>query len=393
VSVSVRSLRVYHVRIPLRKPVRHALATRTESDNLVVEAVLSDGTSGFGEGVPRKYVTGETIDDAWARVTGADWHVLQRAFASYEQVVAFCHETPLVHADDPRACNANAARCAVELALLDAFGQHFGKPLWSAIEHVPGADAVFAPRDRVQYSGVVTADTPTREIVGAIKMRLWGFAHCKVKVGMPGQDDARKLRRLRKILGARMELRADANGAWTPDQAIEQMDRLAASGLCSMEQPIDHAQCEALARVRRATRVPIMLDESLCSMSDARRAIDGAWCDLFNIRLSKCGGLVPSVALAVEATRHGLGYQLGCQVGETGILSAAGRHFAAAVDGIRWREGSYDRHLVRRNLLQQDITFGYAGWAPRLDGAGLGVAVDRRQLDDGTQRTREIELG
>ena len=148
-SVSVRSVRVYHVRIPLRKAVRHALATRTESDNIVVEAVLSDGTAGFGEGVPREYVTGETIDAAWDRVGGADWSVLQREFASYRQVVTFCHETDLVRPDDPRACNANAARCAVELALLDASGRHFSRPLWSAVALVPGARPVFAPQARV----------------------------------------------------------------------------------------------------------------------------------------------------------------------------------------------------------------------------------------------------
>ena len=240
---------------------------------------------------------------------------------------------------------------------------------------------------------MVTADTPAREIVAALKMRLWGFAHCKVKVGVPGQDDVRKLRNVRTVLGPGADLRADANGAWTPDQAIAQMNRLAAFGLSSMEQPLSHAQCDALAHVRRATRVPIMLDESLCSMPDARQAIDNGWCDLFNIRLSKCGGLVRSVALAAEAKRHGLGYQLGCQVGETGILSAAGRHFAAAVAHIRWREGSYDRHLVHTNLLHHDITFGYAGWAPRLDSGGLGVAVDRAQLDWCTRRKREIDLG
>ena len=392
-SVSVRSLGLYHVRIPLRKPIRHALATRTESDNLVVEAVLSDGTVGFGEGVPRSYVTGETIDGVWSRVGGVDWGTLQREFASYEQVVAFCDQTDLVTPNDARACNANAARCAVELALLDAFGRHFGRPLWSVVPLVPGGSTVYEPQRRVQYSGAVTADTPGREVVAALKMRLWGFRHCKVKVGVAGQDDARKLRTLRTILGRRMDVRADANGGWTPDQAIDRINRLAGFGLSSMEQPIDHQQCESLARVRQATRVPIMLDESLCSMRDARRAIENGWCDLFNIRLSKCGGMVRSVALAVEAVRHGLGYQLGCQVGETGILSAAGRHFAAAVADIRCREGSYDRHLVRRNLLLHDITFGYAGWAPRLDGAGLGVTVDREQLDASTQRKREIDLG
>ena len=391
-NASVRGLRLYHVRIPLRKPVRHALATRTESDNIIVEAVLSNGTVGFGDGVPRSYVTGEDLDRSWSRMGGADWGPLSRGFGSYAEVVAFCREFDAVPPADPRQCSTNAARCAVELALLDAFGRHFGRPLWSVVEMVPESRGVVASRRRVQYSGAVTADTPWREVVAAAKMRLWGFRHCKVKVGVAGQDDVRKLRTVRTILGRGVDLRADANGAWTPDEAVEMTNRLASFGLTSMEQPIGPDACEHLARVRGRTRVPIMLDESLCSMRDARHAIDGGWCDLFNIRLSKCGGLIRSVQLAGLAARHGLGYQLGCQVGETGILSAAGRHFASALDGIRCCEGSYDRFLVRRNLLQRDITFGYAGWAPRLDGGGLGVQIDRRQLDLCTQRKREIDL-
>src|SRR5207248_4138084 len=61
---------------------------------------------------------------------------------------------------------------------------------------------------------------------------------------------------------------------------------------------------------------------------------------LFNVRLSKCGGFIPSLRLAQLARQHGLGYQLGCQVGETALLSAAGRHFATSVAGIRYLEGS-----------------------------------------------------
>ncbi len=123
-----------------------------------------------------------------------------------------------------------------------------------------------------------------------------------------------------------------------------------------------------------------MLDESLCCLEDAERAISGGTCDLFNLRLSKCGGIVACIRLADLARRHGLGYQLGCQVGETGILSAAGRHFACNVGGIRYLEGSYDRFLVRETLIRENLTFGRRGRAARLTGAGLGITVNDRRV-------------
>jgi L-Ala-D/L-Glu epimerase len=118
-----------------------------------------------------------------------------------------------------------------------------------------------------------------------------------------------------------------------------------------------------------------MLDESLTSMVDAEAAVAADACDLFNIRLSKCGGFLASLRLAAFAHERGVGYQLGCHPGETGILSAAGRHFAASVAGIRYLEGSYDRHLFDRLITNEDLTFGYGGRAPALTSPGLGVTI------------------
>jgi L-Ala-D/L-Glu epimerase len=135
-----------------------------------------------------------------------------------------------------------------------------------------------------------------------------------------------------------------------------------------------------------------MLDESLCSLGDGHRAIERSTCDLFNIRLSKCGGFVRSLKLAALAHKAGLGYQLGCQVGETGSLSAAGRHFATSVAGIRYLEGSYDRHLVRESLTDEDLTFHRGGRAPALTAPGLGVSIDEAAVRRVTirQETRPI---
>jgi muconate cycloisomerase len=148
-----------------------------------------------------------------------------------------------------------------------------------------------------------------------------------------------------------------------------------------------------LAAVRRDISVPIMLDESLTSLADARRAIDMETCDLFNIRLSKCGGFLGSLQLAALAHSAGLGYQLGCHPGESGILSAAGRHFATSVRGIRYHEGSYDRFLLNELLTNEDVTFGYGGWADALRTPGLGVTVNQAALARMAHRRQQHRIG
>ena len=72
----------------------------------------------------------------------------------------------------------------------------------------------------------------------------------------------------------------------------------------------------------------------------------------------------------------GVGYQLGCHPGESGILSAAGRHWACNVANNRYLEGSYDRHQFGQRLTNEDMTFGYGGRAPAIDRPGLGVTMN-----------------
>jgi len=291
---------------------------------------------------------------------------------------------------DTRGCWGNAARCALELSVLDAFGQHFRRPLSDVTQIV--APDLYERRERVRYSGAITSADGVKLRVAAWRMRLYGFRQIKIKVGISGQDDARRLQVIRQRVGPQRDLRVDANEAWEPDAVVDRIRELEPFGPSAVEQPVSHENVNCLAEVRRQTPVPIMLDESLCSRLDAEEAIARGTCDLFNLRLSKCGGFIPTLRLAQLARKSGLGYQLGCQVGETAILSAAGRHFASSVSGIRYLEGSYDRHLVTESLGDQDLTFRWGGWAPALDGAGLGIDLAPGTLHRVTVR-KETLLG
>ena len=393
----ITRLTAYHVRIPLKHKVRHASHVREETDSLVVRCELDNGAIGWGEGLPRPYVTGETIDDVWSLL--ADSHLtrsLSDPFDNLAQAISLTerikfnvanHESAFVE----RGCFGNSARCAVELSLLDAAARSEGVPLSRVTDLLPETFAIREPQSQVRYSAAITAMSPWATTVRAWKIRLYGFHQCKVKVGVADVNDADLLRRIRGILPVnRVDFRIDANEAWTCSNLEGHLAPLLPFGITSLEQPVPHNEVSGLSKLRGRIGVPLMLDESLCGLTDAHRAIESGTCDLFNIRLSKCGGLIPSLRLAAIAHQAGLGYQLGCQVGETGILSAAGRHFASSVANIRYLEGSYDRHLVRERLTVQDLTFGRRGQAPALTAPGLGVDVDEAALKRVTVREQQI---
>src|SRR5437016_1154698 len=264
----VVQLTAFQVHIPLKKPIRHASHQRTSTENLVVRCVLEDHTEGFGEGVPREYVTGETIDSAIALLQRSDLASQMESCRDFAQAAALAERLRLAPVEgDDRNCQGNAARCALELALLDAYGRHFDKPL-ADVTPLLAAD-LHQPRPWVRYSGAITSAQGFKLRFATWRLWGYGFRQVKVKVGIPGLDDVSRLRDIRSfIVGRKLDLRVDANEAWTPAETVERIRAFESFNLSSIEQPVPHAAVAALAAVRRQVKVPIMLDESLCSLVD-----------------------------------------------------------------------------------------------------------------------------
>src|SRR5918997_2279363 len=90
-----------------------------------------------------------------------------------------------------------------------------------------------------------------------------GYSCFKVKVGLP--DDAERVAAVREAIGPWPALRADANGAWSPGEAIEALELLAPHDLELVEQPC--ATLEELAEVKAGVEVPVAADESIASVA------------------------------------------------------------------------------------------------------------------------------
>ncbi len=152
----VVALTAHQVHIPLVRPIRHASHARTSTENLIVRCALEDGTEGFGEGVPREYVTGETIDSAIALLQKSDLAAQLEPCQDFAAAVGLAERLRLAPVPgDERGCAGNAARCALELALLDAHGRRFGEPLGRITDLV--APELYTPQSAVRYSGAITS--------------------------------------------------------------------------------------------------------------------------------------------------------------------------------------------------------------------------------------------
>ena len=381
-AASVLQVTIHRLAIPMKVKFAHAASTRAVAEPIIVEIELTDGTIGYGETHPRDYVTGETVGSVPADIEGPLLDPLMRVMpSSFAGALEAASELPF--SDAAGRC-ISAARAGVELALLDAYSRYFGRAIddaagWLGLARFGTPGSVGA----IRYSGMLWGNDPSRLVTSFRKQRLFGLRDFKLKVGMASDGEVvpAVVRAMgRKLRAGRLTLRVDANAGWSYEQAVERLIAWRDFPIASVEQPISLGQPERLAQLSRTVPQPIMVDESLVTYEQGEELARLGAANLFNIRLSKNGGLLPAIHLASLARQHGLGYQLGCMVGETSILSAAGWQFLRLVPGVRFAEGAYGRFLLRDDVVARPVRFGFGGKLRMRGGLGWGVQVRPEKL-------------
>jgi len=381
-NVHISKIAIYRLNLPFRLRFSHATADRSAGDNVILQLELGNGQIGYGETLARDYVTGETPDIVVESIQRVFLPLLlELKPESFGQVLEFLERLPLT---DDAGKPLYAARCVVELALLDVYGKQFHRspemltgwidqPFWE----IPGAAAT------TYYSGVIGAAKPKKAALMSRLMRWWRLADYKIKVGDPLEFErlAAVIKVLRKpIQAGQVRLRVDANGAWKPEELKQKVDTLEEMGVLYLEQPTAPRFDDSWLPIQHHSGVNLIADESLVSMADAERLTREYSVGIFNIRLAKNGGLLPSLRLAAYAYSRGIEVQLGCLVGETGILTAAGRWFANLVPELIFAEGGYGKILLKDDIVHQPVKFHFAGRIPTPKGPGLGIQVDLKKL-------------
>ena len=251
----IASLEVYSYPAPFRAVFRHASASRSRTENLIVAARSADGLTGYGEGCPRSYVTGETAESAAAFVRK---HAPAVADAARDEpglrAWAEAHRSEID--EHP------AAFCAVELAVLDLLGKTAGVPIEDVLG-LPRLAGAFA------YSAVL-GDAPYPAYWWQFRRyRRRGFTDFKVKVSGDLGRDRRKMRLFMGggLLGGGGErglrLRLDANNLWGgADDCIRHLAAIGGAPF-AVEEPLRAGDLAGFERVSEELGVRIILDESL----------------------------------------------------------------------------------------------------------------------------------
>jgi L-alanine-DL-glutamate epimerase-like enolase superfamily enzyme len=225
-----------------------------------------------------------------------------------------------------------------------------------------------------------------------MKLRLYGITNVKLKITK--ENLLSSVRLARRVLGRKAALRVDANMSWSVAEALANVRALSQFGIHCVEQPWEGAALEGHARLVRETEAEIIVDEGFTDRASLQRLLQRQACSGINVRISKCGGLVAARRRCEEARRAGLVLQIGCQVGESSLLSAAQRILITAVREAKYLEGCYGKHLLREDPVFPNLQLGYGGRLPGLpESPGLGVTVDEAKLNRWVSKRALVSRG
>ncbi|PIP37447.1 MAG: hypothetical protein COX20_01530 [Desulfobacterales bacterium CG23_combo_of_CG06-09_8_20_14_all_52_9] len=365
----IEKVNIYQIALPFASHFPHALNKGGYAQNVVCEIIAEGGRiRGYGEGAPRTYVTGETPNSAVQDITRfVKLDKFPRDMEHISQIWDFIDSLP-------KDNGHHAAICALECALLDTFGKKESRYLTM---YFSGAFAT----ETVHYGTTIPLlDTKATELL-CRRIKDYKINRVRLKVGNNFYQNQANFESIKNVFCDGYDLKIDANGSWSKSDAFDHIPLIEKYHVKVIEQPLNPKDpaLSDFARQMNRSKVFVMADESVCCFENIQQSLDQGF-TMVNIRLSKCGGFRRSLQMIELARKKNLRFQIGCHLGESGILSAAGRVLALLCKDAIYYDGSYDAYLLKQNITTHPVSFGLGGKARALQGFGLGVEVDLQSL-------------
>ncbi len=364
--MKIDKIRLRCINVPLLKHYTvSGLGTVETTQSVIVELFTDEGIVGVGETDPALSFMGESQQT----VVTVLRHHLGPAILGMDPF-----NIEAIHTRMNNICVRNLfAKAAIDLACHDIQGKYLGVPVYKLLGGLV--------RERIPIMWSLGSDDVEGNVRDAIQRVREGYKTVGLKVGTLAPDqDVKRVRAVREAVGDDILIRCDANQAWTTIEAIPTIKKLEEFNVAMIEQPVPAWDLEGMTRIRASVNVPVSADEGLCSPRDALRLIQARAADVFSIKTTKLGGLLPSrkVAAVVEAAG---GVMFINSMIELGISVMSGLHFAASSRNLF--PIGHALTSVRRlkdDILKNPIPYEGTEIIVPKDRVGLGVELDEEKM-------------
>lgn len=309
---SIARIETIPYRLPLHEPLAWGKASvLNDAHHVLVRVTLSDGAEGWAEAPPRPTIYGETVESI-------------RAIVAQELAPRLLGEgldgasLPKLTARMAQIANNQTARGALDMALHDALANSRGVAL---------AAHLGAVQEKLRVSYILGIGAEEAVLAEAARVVGQGVRVLKVKVGREWDADVARLLRLRESLGPDVDLYADANECFTPENGQARLKALAEMGLLYCEEPLPVELVRARAALRGSDALPVIADDSTFSLRDLHRELALDTFHILNIKTPRTG-YTESARMLAAAQAAGKGVMIGSQAG-TGLGTVRAALFAA----------------------------------------------------------------
>ncbi len=304
-------IKIIHESIPLKTPFITALRRVDAVEFVRVKLITDNQLIGIGEAPPTKAITGEDLESI---STTIDRIIAPKLLHHNFQSMAEIQE--LLHA----SCDGNhSAKAAIDMALYDLFSQESNQPLYS---YLGGKEQSLTTDVTISLN---RPDKMAKDAQTAIKN---GFYILKVKVGAKDGLDIDRIKAVRQTVPD-AKLLIDANQAWSEAESLSIIHEISDLNISLIEQPLPAEQLKGMQHITAESKIPILADESVFDLADAKEVIKTQAAHMINIKLMKCGGIYRAIKIIKLCEKNNIKCMLGSMLeGPTSITAAA--HLAMA---------------------------------------------------------------
>jgi L-alanine-DL-glutamate epimerase-like enolase superfamily enzyme len=353
--MKIKHLHALRVRIPQKSPIapyQNRYRAGTHKESLLIRLETDTGLVGWGE-TPDDWIDRSFVGTPEDRLRG---QVLDR---DPFEVEAWYAENTL----------GSYLASGVEMAFWDLIGKATHQPLYQLL----GGRV----RDKVALAACMGI-RPYDEAKAIARQYLdQGFSTLKTKAGRDAQEDLDMVRGIRDGVGDRLKLRIDPNMGYAPEVALALARDLERYHLEYLEQPMHRSLIGEAARLRRATRTPLALNESVTTPEVVLQLLQLHAADVLLPDTYQCGGIlgVKKVAALCEAASvpcvFHCAHDLGPKTAAMLHVVASTPNFTLANDCTYY--GLEDDVITPLHAIER-------GFMPVPEGPGLGVAIDEQKL-------------
>lgn len=363
----IQNIEVMLANVPTIRPHKLSVATMSTQTLVLVRVRCADGIEGWGEATtigglnygeesPESIKT--NIDTYIAPlIIGMEASEVAKAMAKVRHVIQ----------------GNRFAKCAIETALLDAQARRLGVPLSELL----GGRV----RDELPVAWTLASGETSKDIAEAEKMLdMRRHRIFKLKIGLRRvEDDVAHVIAIKKALGERASVRVDVNQAWNEQDAMRAIAVLQDGGVDLIEQPVRAENKAAMARLAAAFAVPIMADEALHGPQDAYTMATASAADVFAVKITQSGGLLPAAQVAAVAQLAGVGLYGGTML-EGGVGTAASAQLFATFSSLAYGTELFGPLLLTEEVLREPLVYkDFMLQVPRKPGIGVEVDIEKVQ--------------